>query len=141
EVESLGGMAKAIEDGLPKLRIEEAAAKTQARIDSGRQVIVGVNRVRTEVDEKIDILKVENNEVRRSQIARLEKLRSERDSAAVQTALDSLTKAAGDGSGNLLELAVVAARARASVGEISMALEKVYGRYQATIRSVSGVYM
>jgi len=141
EVESLGGMAKAIEDGLPKLRIEEAAAKTQARIDSGRQVIVGVNRFRPEEDEKIDILKVENQEVRRAQIARLEELRRGRDPAAVQASLDALTRAAQDGSGNLLELAVVAARARATVGEISLALEKVFGRYQATIRSVSGVYM
>ncbi|AKU89745.1 methylmalonyl-CoA mutase [Vulgatibacter incomptus] len=139
EVEKLGGMAKAIEEGLPKLRIEEAAARTQARIDSGRQTIVGVNRYRQETEEPLEILKVDNRQVRAAQIARLEKLRRERDGAKVQATLDALTKAA-EGEGNLLALAVEAARARATVGEISAALEKVFGRYQATTRSVQGVY-
>ena len=142
EVEKMGGMVKAIEAGLPKMRIEEAAARTQARIDSGRQVIVGVNRYRLHPDEeeKIEILKVDNSQVRAAQIARLQKLRAERDAARVQRALDALTRAAETGEGNLLELAVEAARAHATVGEISYALEKVYGRYQATSHSIQGVY-
>ena len=140
EVEGLGGMTKAIEAGLPKLRIEEAAARTQARIDSGRQVIVGINRHRLDKEDPLDVLKVDNSAVRESQIARLAELRKERDQRDVTTRLEALTNAAGSGEGNLLELAIDAARAKATVGEISDALEKVYGRYEATIRSVSGVY-
>ena len=140
EVERLGGMVKAIEKGVPKLRIEEAAARTQARIDSGRQVIVGVNRYKPEREENLQVLKVDNAAVRRNQIARLEKLRRERDQASVTRTLDALTDAAKTGQGNLLELAVDAARARATVGEISYALEKIYGRHQAEIRAISGVY-
>jgi methylmalonyl-CoA mutase len=140
EVESLGGMVKAIEAGVPKLRIEEAAARTQARIDSGRQTIVGVNRYKPTQGETIPVLKVDNAAVRRTQIERLEKLRRERDSAATNRALDALTACAEGRGGNLLELAVDAARARASVGEISYALEKVWGRHQAEIRAISGVY-
>lgn len=140
EVEELGGMAKAIETGLPKLRIEEAAARTQARIDSGRQTIVGVNRyLPTEADD-IPILKVDNSAVRTAQVERLKALRAARDGAAVAACLEALTAAARSGEGNLLALAVDAARARATVGEISDALEAVYGRHQATIRAVSGVY-
>ncbi|AKU96647.1 Methylmalonyl-CoA mutase [Labilithrix luteola] len=140
EIESLGGMVKAIEAGVPKLRIEEAAARTQARIDSGRQTIVGVNRFRPETEEAVPVLKVDNAAVRRTQIERLEKLRRERDSTAVQRTLDALTACAEGRGGNLLELAVDAARAHATVGEISMALEKVWGRHQAEIRTVTGVY-
>ena len=140
EVEGLGGMVKAIEAGVPKLRIEEAAARTQARIDSGRQTIVGVNRFRPTRKETVPVLKVDNAAVRRTQIERLERLRRERDSAACTAALDALTACAEGRGGNLLELAVVAARARASVGEISLALEKVWGRHQAEIRAISGVY-
>ncbi len=140
EVEELGGMAKAIETGLPKLRIEEAAARTQARIDSGRQTIVGINRFPLEHEEALEVLKVDNTAVREAQIARLAELRAERDQAAVDERLAALTNAAESGSGNLLELSVSAARAKATVGEISEALEKVYGRHQAPIRSVSGVY-
>jgi len=140
EVEELGGMAKAIETGLPKLRIEEAAARKQARIDSGKEVIVGVNKYQVNEKTDIEILDIDNAAVRESQIARLNKIRSERDSAAVQRALDALTDAARSGQENLLELAVNAARLRATLGEISDALEKVYGRHQATIRAVSGVY-
>jgi methylmalonyl-CoA mutase len=140
EVESLGGMVKAIEAGVPKLRIEEAAARTQARIDSGRQTIVGVNRFKPAQEDAVPVLKVDNAAVRRTQIERLEKLRKERDTAATNRALDALTACAEGRGGNLLELAVDAARARASVGEISYALEKVWGRHQAEIRAVSGVY-
>ncbi len=140
EVEQLGGMVKAIEKGVPKLRIEEAAARTQARIDSGRQVIVGVNRFRPERDEAVPVLKVDNAAVRRKQLERLAVLKRERDAAAVSRALDALTASAKSGEGNLLELAIDAARARATVGEISSALEKVYGRHQAEIRAISGVY-
>jgi methylmalonyl-CoA mutase len=140
EIEKLGGMVKAIEAGVPKLRIEEAAARTQARIDSGRQIIVGVNRFKPTTDEKVPVLKVDNAAVRKTQIERLEKLRRERDSAAVTRTLDALTACAGGSGGNLLELAVDAARARATVGEISYALEKVWGRHQAEIRAISGVY-
>ena len=140
EVEELGGMAKAIEAGIPKLRIEEAAARTQARIDSGRQAVIGVNMFRPEGDAPIDVLKIDNRAVREGQLAKLERLRAERDPAAVERALDALTQAAEHGTGNLLELAVDAGRAMATVGEISLALEKVYGRHRAEIRSISGVY-
>jgi methylmalonyl-CoA mutase len=140
EVESLGGMVKAIEAGIPKLRIEEAAARTQARIDSGRQPIIGVNCFRPAQEEAIPVLKVDNAAVRKTQIERLEKLRAERDQAACTRALDALTACAETGSGNLLALAIDAARARASVGEISWALEKVWGRHRAEIHAISGVY-
>ncbi len=139
EVDSLGGMAKAIEAGIPKLRIEEAAARAQARIDSGRQTIVGVNKYRAEDDMAIDLLRVDNGNVRRLQIDKLKRLRSERNEADVTARLDALTKAA-DTSENLLALAVEAARAKATVGEISEALEKAWGRHRAEIRSISGVY-
>jgi methylmalonyl-CoA mutase len=139
EVEAAGGMAQAIDAGIPKLRIEEAAARTQARIDSGRQPVIGVNKYRVETDEKIDVLKVDNSSVRTQQIEKLRRLRAERDERACQDALDDLTRAAG-GEGNLLELAVRAARAMATVGEISDALEKVYGRHAGQIRTISGVY-
>jgi methylmalonyl-CoA mutase len=141
EVEELGGMAKAIATGLPKMRIEEAAARTQARIDSGQQVIVGVNRFKLGAEQRIDVLKVDNNAVREAQIRRLKELRAERNEADCRAALEALTKAAGgDLQENLLELSLRAARARASVGEISYALEKVWGRHVATIRSIQGVY-
>jgi methylmalonyl-CoA mutase len=140
EVEGLGGMAKAIEAGIPKLRIEEAAAKTQARIDAGAQTIVGVNRYRTTRQAEIDILKVDNSAVRAHQIEKLKRLRAERDPKAVEGALAALTRTAAGGNGNLLELAIDAARAKASVGEISGALEKVWGRHRAETRAISGVY-
>ncbi len=143
EVESLGGMAKAIDAGIPKLRIEEAAARTQARIDSGRQSVIGVNSYRLDDEEHVDVLKVDNRAVRDGQLAKLERLRAERDSAEVERTLSALTAAAGAPSGadtNLLALAVDAARAKATVGEISEALEKVYGRHRAEIRSISGIY-
>jgi methylmalonyl-CoA mutase len=141
EVEELGGMAKAIATGLPKMRIEECAARTQARIDSGKQVLVGINRFKAPDDQRIEVLKVDNKAVRESQIARLQKLRSERNEADTQAALDALTRAAGgELEANLLELAVDASRKRASVGEISYALEKVWGRHVAQIRSIQGVY-
>jgi methylmalonyl-CoA mutase len=140
EVEKLGGMAKAIETGVPKMRIEEAAARKQAKIDSGRDIIVGVNKYRLEKEDPIEILDVDNTAVRLSQIKRLEKLKKERNTADVEAALQAITNACETGKGNLLELAVDAARKRASLGEISMACEKVYGRYQAVIRSISGVY-
>ncbi|MFI0990355.1 methylmalonyl-CoA mutase [Streptomyces exfoliatus] len=139
EVEQAGGMAKAIDAGIPKLRVEEAAARTQARIDSGRQPVIGVNKYRVATDEQIDVLKVDNSSVRSQQIAKLKRLREERDEQACQDALAALTRAAG-GEGNLLELAVDAARAMATVGEISDALEKVYGRHAGQIRTISGVY-
>lgn len=140
EVEAEGGMAKAIEAGIPKLKIEDAAARTQARIDSGRQTVVGVNKYQLDETEEIEVLKVDNSAVRASQLAKLEKLRAARDDAGVQAALEALTKAADSNSGNLLSLAVDAARAKATVGEISMALEKVYGRHKAEIKAVTGVY-
>ncbi|MDA3905506.1 MAG: methylmalonyl-CoA mutase [Bacteroidales bacterium] len=140
EVEELGGMAKAIETGIPKMRIEEASARKQARIDSNKDIIVGVNKYRLEKEEPLETLVVDNTAVRDSQIKRLAKLRVERDNVAVEKALKSLTKAAKTGKGNLLELAVDAAKKRASLGEISYALEKEFGRYSATIRSISGVY-
>ncbi len=140
EVEQLGGMAKAIETGIPKMRIEEAAARKQARIDSGAEAIIGVNKFRLEKEEPIDILEIDNERVRQSQLMRLEKLKADRDSSAVQHALDAITRCAETGDGNLLEMAVVAARNRASLGEISDAMEKVFGRYRATIKSISGIY-
>jgi methylmalonyl-CoA mutase len=140
EVEQLGGMTRAIQAGTPKMRIEEAAARTQARIDSGQQTVIGVNKYRPTIDEQINVLKVDNTAVREAQVASLKKLRSERDQARVDAVLCALTEAARTGTGNLLELAVDAARALATVGEISLALEKVYGRYEAPVRSVRGVY-
>ncbi len=140
EVEAMGGMAKAIEQGLPKLRIEEAAAKTQARIDSGVQTIVGVNKFRLNEHEDVPVLKVDNAKVRQLQLDKLARLRSERDEAAVQAALDAITQATANNSGNLLELGVNAARAKATVGEISLAIEKVVGRHHAVIKSIQGVY-
>lgn len=140
EIEELGGMAKAIETGLPKMRIEEAAAKKQARIDSGKDIIVGVNRFEVEANDEIDILEVDNTKVRNAQIERLNKLRAERDNAKVAELLAELEEVAKTGKGNLLEVAVRCARSRASLGEISKAMENVFGRYKATIRSISGVY-
>jgi methylmalonyl-CoA mutase len=151
EVEELGGMAKAIEAGLPKLRIEEAAARTQARIDAGQQTVIGVNKYRRDGEEAIDVLRVDNTTVRQLQIDKLRRLRGERDECVVAAALDALTRAASEspsppagegrvGAGNLLALAVDAARAKATVGEISTALETVYGRHRAAIRAISGVY-
>ena len=140
EVEKLGGMAKAIETGLPKMRIEEAAARKQARIDSGHDTIVGVNKYITDEDAGIDILEVDNTAVRSAQIERLRKLKKARNNDAVRAALDALTKCAETGEGNLLELSVEAARKRATLGEISYACEKVFGRYKAVIRTISGVY-
>jgi methylmalonyl-CoA mutase len=151
EIDELGGMIKAIEAGVPKLRIEEAAARTQARIDSGKQAIIGVNRFRVSDDEPVPVLKVDNARVRRAQIERLERLRRERDASRVQAALEALTSAAArsvaadgapraSGEGNLLELAVVAARAGATVGETSEALAKVWGRHQADVKTLAGVY-
>ncbi len=140
EIEALGGMAKAIETGIPKMRIEEAAARRQALIDSGQEIIVGVNKYRVEEETPIDILEIDNSAVREAQIARLQELRAGRDEIATQTKLAALTNAAESGEGNLLELSVEAARAHASLGEISAALEKVYGRHKAVTRSISGVY-
>jgi methylmalonyl-CoA mutase len=140
EVEALGGMTKAIESGMPKLRIEETAARRQARIDRGEDVIVGVNKFQLAEEPDIDTREIDNTAVRTAQIARLKRIRAARDAAAVRAALDALTGAATTGKGNLLALAIDAARARATVGEISDALEKVYGRYRAEIRSISGVY-
>ena len=140
EVEELGGMAKAIETGVPKMRIEEAAARTQARIDSGAQKIIGVNSNRLAKEDPIDILEVDNTEVRKQQVSRLAELRANRDNDAVQKALDAITKCVETGEGNLLELSVEAARVRASLGEISDACEKIVGRYSAVIRTISGVY-
>jgi methylmalonyl-CoA mutase len=140
EVEELGGMTRAIEASLPKLRIEEAAARTQARIDSGAQAVIGVNKFRPLDEKPIDILKVDNAAVRQMQIEKLKRLKRERDAGAVTAALDALTRSAGGGNGNLLALAVDAARAKATVGEISLALEKAFGRHRAEIKSISGVY-
>ncbi|NGX08177.1 methylmalonyl-CoA mutase [Mycobacteroides franklinii] len=148
EVTEAGGMAQAIDQGIPKLRIEEAAARTQARIDSGRQPVIGVNKYQVTEDQQIEVLKVENSRVRTEQLAKLQQLRAERDDQAVQRALDELTRAAADSSrvgedglgNNLMALAIDAARHKATVGEISDALEKVYGRHQAEIRTISGVY-
>jgi methylmalonyl-CoA mutase len=140
EVESLGGMTKAIEAGIPKMRIEEAAARKQARIDSGLETIVGVNKFQLEQEEPIEILEVDNTTVRLSQVKKLENLRANRGEKEVQAALTAITKSAETGAGNLLELSVKAARARASLGEISGAIEKVSGRYQAMTKTISGVY-
>jgi methylmalonyl-CoA mutase len=140
EVEKLGGMAKAIETGIPKMRIEEAAARKQARIDSNKETILGVNKYRLEKEDPIETLEVDNTAVRDSQILRLQKLRNERNQEEVDIALDKLTESMKTGKGNLLELAVDAARKRASLGEISYAIEKVSGRYKAVIKSISGVY-
>ena len=140
EVEALGGMAKAIEQGIPKMRIEAAAARTQARIDSGRQPVIGVNSYRPTEDMEVDVLKVDNAEVRARQLSKLQQLKGTRNVAAVDAALSALTAAAKAGKGNLLDLAIQAARARATVGEISLALEKAYGRHVANIHTISGVY-
>jgi methylmalonyl-CoA mutase len=142
EVEEMGGMTRAVESGMPKLRVEESAAKRQARVDRGIDVVVGVNKYQVPADqaETFEILVVDNRSVRQSQIRRLEQMKKNRDDRAVEAALDVLTKAAERGEGNLLELSVVAARARASLGEISTALEKVWGRHQAETKSISGVY-
>ena len=140
EAEAAGGMAKAIEQGIPKMRIEEAAARTQARIDSGAQQVIGVNTYRLADEDPLEVLRVDNNEVYKQQLAKLERLRAERDADEVDGALRALTGAADSGDGNLLELSVAAARAKATVGEISDALEKVYGRHQAVIRTISGIY-
>ncbi len=140
EIEKLGGMAKAIETGLPKLRIEEAAARTQARIDSGQQTIVGTNKYRLDHEDPIDILEIDNTEVRKEQVARLADLRAHRDEEAVQKALAAITECVKTGEGNLLDLAVKAAGLRATLGEVSDACEAVVGRYKAIIRTISGVY-
>ncbi|TDQ85457.1 methylmalonyl-CoA mutase [Dongia mobilis] len=140
EVEAMGGMTRAVESGMPKLRIEEAAAKRQARIDRGEDVIVGVNKYQSNATTEIDVLDIDNSKVREAQIARLQAMKAARDGAKVQAALGALTHAARDGSGNLLALAVEAMRARASVGEVSDALEAVYSRHKAEIRSIAGVY-
>jgi methylmalonyl-CoA mutase len=140
EIESLGGMAKAIETGLPKLRIEEAAARRQARIDSGREAIIGVNTLRLEKAEQLDVREVDNTAVREAQLKRLGQVRGERDGTKVQAALGALTHCAETGEGNLLALAIDAARVRATLGEITFALEKNFNRHKAVIRSVSGVY-
>jgi methylmalonyl-CoA mutase len=140
EVEALGGMTKAIEAGIPKLRIEEAAAKTQARIDAGLQSVIGVNKYQPTIEAPIDVLKVDNFAVMHMQLDKLKRLKAERDSAVLKEALDALTRAADRGNGNLLALAIDAARAKATVGEISSALEKVYGRHRAEIKAITGVY-
>jgi methylmalonyl-CoA mutase len=140
EVEKLGGMTRAIETGLPKMRIEEAAAKRQARIDSGRETIVGVNKYAVSSEQEIDVLVVDNAAVREKQLARLAEVRARRNSKEVEAALNALTRCAESGEGNLLDLAVHAARKRATLGEISSALEKVFGRYQAVQHTISGVY-
>jgi len=140
EIEHLGGMAKAIETGIPKMRIEEASARKQARIDSGKDTIVGVNKYRLEKEAPIETLEIDNTAVREAQLKRLEQLRANRDNEKVQQCLEKITQACESGNGNLLELAVDAARQRASLGEISFACEKVFGRYKAVIRSISGVY-
>jgi methylmalonyl-CoA mutase len=140
EVESLGGMAKAVESGVPKMRIEEAAARAQARIDSGVQTIIGTNRYRLEKEDHIETLEVDNSAVRESQIKRLAKLRAERNEEECQNALEAISKCVQTGKGNLLELAVVASAKRASLGEISFACEKITGRYKAVMRTISGVY-
>jgi methylmalonyl-CoA mutase len=140
EIEDLGGMAKAIETGVPKMRIEEAAARRQAKIDSNRETIVGINKYRLDKEEPLEILEVDNSAVRKAQIKRLQKLRAERDENKVKQTLAAITKAAKTGEGNLLELAVYAARARATLGEISEAMEKEFGRHKAVIRSIDGVY-
>jgi methylmalonyl-CoA mutase len=139
EVEEMGGMTKAVASGMPKLRIEEAAAQRQAGIDRGTEVIVGVNKYRRDKEEPIDILDVDNVKVRAGQVARLERIRAERDEDACTAALAELTRRSAEG-GNLLDAAVEAARARATVGEISMAMEKEFGRHRAEVKTLSGVY-
>jgi methylmalonyl-CoA mutase len=140
EVEELGGMSKAIETGVPKMRIEEAAARTQGRIDSASQAIIGVNKYRLEKEDPIDILEIDNSAVRLSQIERLNQLRANRNEAEVKASLEAITASVQSGKGNLLELAIDAAQKRATLGEISFACEKIAGRYKATIRTISGVY-
>ena len=140
EVESHGGMTKAIEAGIPKMRIEEAAARRQARIDSGTEIIVGVNKFCRDKEDAIEILEVDNTAVRISQIKRIEEMKNSRNQADVEMCLEALTKCAETGEGNLLDLSIKAARARATLGEISYSLEKIWGRYQATTRTISGVY-
>ena len=140
EVEEMGGMAKAIEAGLPKMKIEEAAARKQARIDSGKDTIVGVNKYQVEETTDIELLEVDNTTVRNAQLERLAKLKSERDNDKTQASLEALKKSAETGAGNLLELAVQAARDRASLGEISDAMEKSFGRHKAVTQTISGVY-
>jgi methylmalonyl-CoA mutase len=140
EVEAMGGMTKAIEAGMPKLRVEETAARRQARVDRGEDIIVGVNKFQLAEEPEIDIREIDNTAVREAQIARLTRIRETRDAAKVRVTLDALTKCAETGQGNLLALAIEAARARATVGEISDALEAVWGRYHAQVRSISGVY-
>lgn len=140
EVQALGGMSKAIEEGLPKLKIEEAAAKKQARIDSGQEKIIGVNLFQYDDDKEIDLLEVDNTTVRNQQIDRINQMKNKRDETAVQSSLKAITISAQSGEGNLLDLAVDAARKRATLGEISMAMEEVFGRYVATTKSISGVY-
>ncbi len=140
EVEELGGMTKAIESGLPKRRIEEASAKKQAAIDTGNDVIIGINKFRTDDTTQLDILEIDNSKVRNEQINRLIALKAQRDEKAVIDSLKALENAAQDQTGNLLDLAVIAAKSRATLGEISLALERVYGRYQANIQAISGVY-
>jgi len=140
EIEALGGMAKAIETGLPKMRIEETAARRQALIDSGKETIVGVNKYRLDKEDALEVRDIDNTSVREEQVAQLKKLRAERDNARCQATLEALTQSAATGKGNLLALAIEATRARATLGEISSALEKVFGRHKAVIRSISGVY-
>jgi len=140
EVEQLGGMTKAVESGMPKLRIEEAAARRQARIDRGEDIIVGVNKYQSGLQADVEVLDIDNSKVREQQIARLNRIKASRDSAKVTAALEALTKAAVENSGNLLELSIAAMRARATVGEVSSALEKIYSRHKAEVRSISGVY-
>jgi methylmalonyl-CoA mutase len=140
EIEKLGGMAKALETGLPKMRIEEAAARKQAKIDANKDTIVGVNKYRLEKEDPIETLEVDNTAVREAQVLRLKQLRKNRNEHEVQESLGAITEACRTGKGNLLELAVVAAQRRASLGEISLAMEEVFGRYKAEIRAVSGVY-
>ncbi len=140
EVEELGGMSKAIETGIPKMKIEEAAARRQARIDSGKEIIVGLNKYRLDKEDPIEILNVDNTAVREAQIRRLNKLKAERNNEEVRLALEAITRCVETGKGNLLELSVEAAKRRATLGEISMACQKVVGRYKAVIRSISGVY-
>jgi len=140
EIESLGGMAKAIETGIPKMRIEEASARKQARIDSGKEAIIGVSKYRLDKESPIETLEVDNTTVREAQLKRLAELRANRNNDEVQAALEAITECAKSGNGNLLALSIDAARKRASLGEISYALEKVYGRYKAKINLISGVY-
>jgi methylmalonyl-CoA mutase len=140
EIESLGGMAKAIESGIPKMRIEEAAARRQARIDSGAEYIIGVNKYRLEHEDPLEILNIDNSAVRDQQLKRLEELKANRNENDVKMALDAITKSIETGEGNLLELSIKAAQVRASLGEISSAIEKIVGRHNAQTRTISGVY-